>query len=339
MTAAPLLRIGCVAHGITHRAGELPSLDQRFAMVREAGVFDYVDRSPPDDEFRDTWRAAERHGLPVLAGSGTYTAGRDEAAFEAHIVKARLLGSVVHNVQLRAAHADGHALSDDEVAALCLRAHAFGQRHGVLPCFEVHVNMWSEHPGRVASVANRLAAQGVAIGLTLDPSHLVFKLGNPAELALLGLQADIDAGRIELDPARPGHVMQGWIEAGWVRHAHARAAVPGNPPNTRARHPDGRVGRGIQYPLVRPRPGEYVTDDWDEARLGPWKSAMRQLLQHHAARGQGRTLHVSCEYIPGIDYGAGHGYSLFEQNVAMARWLRSEWGPIASCGTTPDPGR
>jgi hypothetical protein len=34
---------------------------------------------------------------------------------------------------------------------------------------------------------------------------------------------------------------------------------------------------------------------------------------------------ISCEHIPAIDYGAGHRYSIFENNIACARWLREEW--------------
>lgn len=328
MSERPELLIGCVAHGVTHSTAGAPDLATRFRMVRDAGVFDYIDRAPPDEEFRATLAAAEATGVPVLAGSGTYTLGQDEASYERHIIKARLLGAAVHNVQLRAAHADGHALSDAEVAEAYARAHAFGARHGVRPSFEVHVNMWSEHVGRVARVAALVAQHGLPWHLTLDVSHVIFKIDNPLEQAVQGLRADVEAGHVVLEPDRPGSTVQGWIDANWVHHAHARAAVPANPVNHLARHPDGRLGRGIQYPFVRPKAGEYVSDEWDAERLQPWKFAMRQLLAHHA-RGQGRrTLRISCEYIPGIDYGAGHGYSLFEHNVACATWLREQWAQL-----------
>ena len=44
--------------------------------------------------------------------------------------------------------------------------------------------------------------------------------------------------------------------------------------------------------------------------------------------------HISCEFIPAIDYGAGHTYSIFDNNVACARWLRDEWR-LALAAVTP----
>jgi hypothetical protein len=319
------LLIGCVAHGVTHSTASVPDLATRFEMVRDVGVFDYVDRLPPDDELEQTLQAVQRTGLPVPAGSGVYTLGRDDALYEHNLRKAREMGSVVHNVQLRQTHADGHALSDEEVASCWLHLLELGHRYGVTPCFEVHVGMWSEHFGRVARVAERVKAADAPWHLTLDASHVIFKIDNPIEQAVQDLRGEIESGDVVLEPGRPFSVMQAWIDAGWVLHAHARAAVPANPVNQWARHPDGSFGRGIQYPFFRPGPGEYVTDDWRESRLEPWKAAMRALLDHHAEHGQGRTLRISTEYIPGIDYGAGHRYSLFEHNVACAYWLRDEW--------------
>ena len=34
---------------------------------------------------------------------------------------------------------------------------------------------------------------------------------------------------------------------------------------------------------------------------------------------------VSSEIIPFVDYGSGARYSLFDDNVAVASWLREEW--------------
>ena len=54
------------------------------------------------------------------------------------------MGSIVHNTQTKASHADGHIVSDDEVLEAYLHAAELGERYGCIPCFEVHVNMWSE---------------------------------------------------------------------------------------------------------------------------------------------------------------------------------------------------
>jgi hypothetical protein len=318
------LKIGCTANGTTHQDTNIPDITTKVKMVKEAGVFDYIDRSPPDEEFRELLKASERYDLPVHASGWFYTLGRDEGLYEQNIIKGRLLGTQVHNVQVLTKHADGHVLSDDEVAEFYLRAHDFGQRHGVVPCFEVHVNMWSEHLGRVERVAQLVQMRGVPYFMTLDHSHVIFKINNPDEQRVQDMKADVDAGRLILEPDRSGNVSSKWIDANIVRHAHARAAVPANPINTWAKHPDGSFGRGIQYPFKQPREGEYLAP-WDEGKLAPWKLVVRNLLRHHARTPESPLGQISCEHIPAVDYGAGHKYSIFDNNVACARWLREEW--------------
>ncbi|MFZ9415093.1 MAG: hypothetical protein ACO3DJ_16610 [Alphaproteobacteria bacterium] len=329
------LKIGCTANGTTHQDTNIPDIATKVRMIKESGAFDYIDRSPPDEEFRDLLKASEKHDLPVLASGWFYTLGRDETLFEQNIHKGRLLGSRVHNVQVMTNHADGHVLSDQEVADFYMRAHDFGMRHGVVPCFEVHVNMWSEHLGRVEKVAALVKARGVPFNMTLDHSHVIFKIDNPKEQLVQGMKADVDSGALVLDPSKPGNVAKRWIDSNFVHHAHARAAVPANPVNTWAKHPDGSFGRGIQYPFMKPNPGEYLAE-WDEARLEPWKRVLRDLFAYHATHAQSPIRQVSCEHIPAIDYGAGHKYSIFENNVACARWMREEWGKaLAAANANP----
>lgn len=318
------LKIGCTAGGTTHHDTDVPDIATKVRMVKDAGVFDYIDRCPPDEEFRELLRASERCDLPVSSGGWFYTLGRDATLFERNIHKARLLGSQVHNVQVLSHHAHGHLASNGEVADFYCFAYDLGMRHGVVPCFEVHVNMWSEHFGRVEQVAQLVAARGLPFHMTLDHSHVIFKIDNPTEQRVQDMKTDIDAGRLVLDPSLPGNVTKRWIDANYVTLAHARAAVPANPVNTRARHPDGSFGRGIQYPFIRPGPGDYLAD-WDAARLDPWKRVMRDLFDHHAAHPHSALRYISCEHIVAVDYGAGHGYSTFDNNVACARWLREQW--------------
>lgn len=330
------LLIGCTAGGATHQDTNIPDIATKVQMVKDAGVFDYIDRTPPDEEFPALLKACERHDLPVLASGWFYALGRDEALFERNIHKAQLLGSLVHNVQLLTHHADGHVATDEEVAAFYLRASEYAARHGIVACMEVHVNMWSEHFGRVAQVAALVRQRGVAFHITLDHSHVIFKMDNPQEQLVQGMKADVDAGRLVLDPAVPGHVAGCWIDGNLVRHAHARAAVPANPVNHWARHPDGSPGRGIQYPFIRPRPGEYLAE-WNEALLEPWKRVVRELMAHHATDVHSALRHISCEFIPAVDYGAGHKYSIFDNNVACARWLRDAWGQALAAAGPPAP--
>ena len=318
------LKIGCTAGGTTHRDTHIPDISTKVKMVKEAGVFDYIDRTPPDEEFRDLLKASEKYDMPVLASGWFYTLGRDDALFEQNIHKARLLGTVVHNVQVMTHHVDGHIATNAEVSDFYVRAYEIGMRQGVVPCFEVHVNMWSEHLGRVEQVAAMVKQRGLPFYMTLDHSHVIFKLDNPTEQIVQNMKADVDAGRLILDPSKPGNVAKKWIDANFVHHAHARAAVPANPINIWARHPDGKFGRGIQYPFMKPKPGEYLAE-WDEARLEPWKRVIRDLFAHHATHEQSPIRQISCEHIPAVDYGAGHKYSIFENNIACARWLREEW--------------
>jgi hypothetical protein len=138
------------------------------------------------------------------------------------------------------------------------------------------------------------------------------------------MDRDIASGALVLEPDRPGNVTQRWIDAGWVRHAHARAAVPNGPVNLWQANPNGTPGRGIQYPFIRPAPGEWHSD-WDEARLEPWKQVVRNLLKHHATHPESELATISTEFIPWPDYGGGAKYSLFEHSIACASWIREEW--------------
>ncbi|EPZ91480.1 hypothetical protein BURCENK562V_C0291 [Burkholderia cenocepacia K56-2Valvano] len=113
--------------------------------------------------------------------------------------------------------------------------------------------------------------------------------------------------------------------------------TPNNPANRWMRRADGRPGRGIQYPFVEPAPGAYH-GEWRAASLDPWKAALRQLL-HAQAQAEvhaptpaqpARLEQISCEFIPFPDYGGGARYSIFDNNVACAQWLRDTWQAFAA---------
>ena len=67
------LKFGCTAGGATHQDTNIPDIKTKAQMVKDAGVFDYIDRTPTDDEFADLLKASERLDLPVLAGGWFYT--------------------------------------------------------------------------------------------------------------------------------------------------------------------------------------------------------------------------------------------------------------------------
>ena len=324
MPAAHTLLIGITGNSVVHTDADQFDLDTRFRMVREAGVFDYYERSPPPGELGAHLEASERHGIPIHAGGFYYTLGRDEALLEWHLRIGHVVGARAQNIQISQFDADGVPIGDEDVALAYINAYEIGSALGVIPCFEIHVNMWSEHFGRVERIADRVEREGLPFNITLDASHVIFKMDNPREQLVQNLRADVLAGRVILDPFDPNSVTERWISRDLVGHAHARPAIPNNPINVWGRHPNGQPGRGIQYPFTLPPKGTWHAE-WDEAALEPWKQVMRSLLAHHASRSARRTLHISTEILPFADYGAGARYSLFEDSIACARWLRATW--------------
>jgi len=315
--------IGISGGGVLHTDAHVPDVDTQFRMVRDAGVFDYFERTPLPG-LLDTYRkASAATGVPLLSGGFFYALGRDEPLLEWHLRIGAECGMRVQNVQVPFRDGRGERVTNQQVADFYLWAAELGDRLGVTPCFEVHINMWSERLSRVAQVARLVEAHGVKFNMTLDHSHVIFKIGNEGELPIEGLREDL-AGGLVLDPYLPDNVCAEWIANNWVRHAHARPAVPNNPRNVWAAHPDGSLGRGVQYPFVQPKPGEWHSD-WNVEQLEPWKEVVRQMFAHHASDPRSRLQQVTVEMIPGIDYGFGHRYSIFDHSVEVAKWLRAAW--------------
>lgn len=322
---AQTLLFGIQTNGIRHtEADGVPDIDTRFAMVREAEVFDYVDKTPDPHEIEDFRTASQKYGLPVLGSGWFYRLGQDEGLLARNLEVAGDLGSRVHNVQVLAHNSDGRLVNDGEVVDFYERAVALGDKHGVTPCLEVHVNMWSEDFRRVVPVGRLAEARGLPFRMTLDHSHVIFKMDNPKEQDVLDIRGDVEAGRLVLDPFADGDVCSEWISNNWVGHCHARAAIPNNPLNLDAHGDDGNPGRGIQYPFVEPAAGCYHSP-WSEAALEPWKEVVRGLLAYHARHDDSPLGQISTEFIPGLDYGQGCRYSLFEQAIACVEWMREEW--------------
>ena len=87
------------------------------------------------------------------------------------------------------------------------------------------------------------------------------------------------------------------------------------------------MGRGIQYPFIEPKPGEYHSD-WDEKNLDYWKEVVRNLMRFASTSEKSQLQQISTEFITPPDYGAGNKYSIFEHSVACAKWLRKTWEEI-----------
>ena len=128
--------------------------------------------------------------------------------------------------------------------------------------------------------------------------------------------------KIILDPFVDDNISDKWINEGLIWLMHARSVIPNNPKNIKGRHPDGTVGRGVQYPFIKPLPGQYHTE-WDGSKLIHWKEVIKKMLKYHFENNSPLEC-ISTEFIPATDYGEGNTYSLFDNAVACANWIREE---------------
>ena len=329
------LPIGIAEGGVMHTDSDDPfDLDTKFRMIKDAGVFDYIEKTPPAEFESDYARCSERYDLPIRAGGWFYALGRDECLLKENLQMGSRLGSIAHNTQILAQHADGRLVTNDELATIYLRAFEWGAQTGCFPTFEVHVNMWSEDFRRINEVADIVESRGVPFRMTLDHSHVIFKIDNPKEQNVFNIRDDVESGIMILDPFKANNVCAEWIERGFVWHAHARTAVPNNPLNVWAKHDDGSLGRGIQYPFIRPKKNQWHSD-WNPKKLDPWKEVVRQLMRYHAFNDDSNLGQISTEFIPFPDYGGGAKYSIFQNSIACARWLRETWDETLASQNSP----
>jgi hypothetical protein len=251
------------------------------------------------------------------------------------------VGARLHNIMVHWHDAQGRPVTDGEVADFYLRAYDLGMPLGVEPTLELHVNMWSEDPRRVAPVAEAVRQRGVPFNFTLDYSHVIFKMGNPEELRICGLTHDVAEGRIELDPRRPGSLVDQWLDMGIVRWMQVRSVAPNGPRNQwsildRSQpvaavpthsifdYRSGEPGRGILYPFERPAPGEWHST-WDDAALDCTRAVVKKVLAHHARHPESRLAAITTEMINLPDYAHNARFSLIGQNAAIARHVRDVW--------------
>ena len=106
-------------------------------MVQEAGIFDYVDKTPDPEQIEEFIAARDKYGIPIRAGGWFYALGADEDLLEKNLATAQRLGSLVHNTQIKLLHADGHIITNEELVTAYLRFTELGEKYGCVPCFEV----------------------------------------------------------------------------------------------------------------------------------------------------------------------------------------------------------
>ncbi len=314
--------IGC--HRLTFHPRENISIEREFELVKEAGVFDYIDWLPRPEIVDECIRCSEKFEMPIYTGTFQYMLGRDDALLELDMRNAVRCGVKVHNVMLFTHHADGHELSNTEVVDCYLRTYDFAQRIGLTTSFEVHVLCWSEQVKRVIPVAHAVRRVGVPFNFTLDYSHCIFKIGNAAEQDISRIREDVDAGRVILDPFEAGNLCDEWLNQNMVLFAQLRPVSPNGPPNIWAKDQSGNFGRGIQYPFFRPKPGEFHSP-WYAYRLEASKEAIRKVMRYHLTHPESPLQYMNTEMISILDYGENAGYSIFEHNIAVAKWIRATW--------------
>ena len=325
--------LGCNGRSAQHQPGRSISVDEQFRMVKESGVYDFFDRMPQPGQEAEYVRAAEKYDLPMRTGLWSYAKGNDEALLADNLKLSRDTSAECHNIMLFNKHADGHVLADQEVVDFYLLADDLARRTGIDITFEVHIYMWSEDFRRVSKVASMIRSRGIPFNFLLDHSHVLLKLDNPEEQELCGIREDVEAGRLILDPFEDGNVIDEWIGMNMTLWHSVRPVSPNGPKNVWARHPDGRIGRACQYPFSRPKPGEFHSP-WHAYRVEPCKDVVRKVLRYHRDHADSRLRYVTTELIDLPDYGENAKYSLFEQSLALANWIRQTWSEISEQSAT-----
>ena len=320
-------KIGCNGRGAIHTV-DLP-VEEQFRLVKDSGVFDYFDRLPPREELDEYLRCSAKYSLPIHTFTWFYQLGRDEPLIEQNLDTGKEAGGEVHNVMIFENHSDGHVLSDEEIVEVYLRTYDSAKRRGITPSFELHVNMWNEDFRRVERVANQVRGRGIPFHFTLDYSHVIFKIENPEEQDRSGIRDDVAAGKLILDPFEDGNLCDRWLSMGMVLWAQLRPAAPNGPKNIWAHGENGEIGRGIQYPFTRPKPGEWHSE-WYAYKVEPSKEAMRKTLTYHLMNPDSPLRYITTEMINLPDYGMNAKYSLIEQNIQCAKWIRATWKQLST---------
>jgi hypothetical protein len=319
--------IGCT-YNFLQPDEEVPPL-RRFEMVRDTGAFDYINWLPPAPILAECARAAEKTGIPMTTGNCSHRLSKDDAKLTENVRDASTVGMQLLNVMLNTTAADGHELTDQEIIDTYCRMAELGHTLGVAVSFELHVDCWSEKYKRVRPVIEAVQARGVPFSLTLDYSHVIFKIGNPAEQDISDVREDVEAGRIILDPFEPGSLLLDWLALDVISFAQFRPVAPSNPRNIWAKNSDGSLPRGIMYPFLKPAPGEWHSP-WHAYNLAACKEAFRVVLRHHLTHAASPLKYVITEMIARADYGLNAKFSLLEHNAACARWIRSTWSQLKS---------
>ena len=121
------LKLGTGYTGVLHYDKEKPiSLEDWFKEISQSKLFDYVDKTPPKDQFNLYKKLSEKYDLPVLSSGWFYVLGKEEDFLLDNLKMGAEIGTKYHNVQIFTNHADGHPVSDQEVADIYMKATEYG---------------------------------------------------------------------------------------------------------------------------------------------------------------------------------------------------------------------
>ncbi|MCW5663867.1 MAG: xylose isomerase [Piscinibacter sp.] len=326
--------LGCNGRGVVHIEGMPISVDEQFRLLKSAGVYDHFDRMPQPGQEREYLQAANKHGIPIRTGLWWYTAGQDESLLETNLRISKEGGAEFHDIMLHIRHQRGTVLTDDEIVAFYEHAHNLGAKIGIEIGFENHIYMWSEDPRRVVPVARKVHERGMPFKFVLDHSHVLIKIDNVEEQDIIGIREDVESGALLIDPYEPGNVLDQWMNMNMVHWLQVRPVSPNGPKNCWAiknnnSYDGGAYGRPCQYPFTKPKPGEWHSP-WHAYRVEPCKEVVRRMLRHHLRNLSSPLRYITTDMIDMADYGENAKYSLFEQNVAIATWIRSTWDELAA---------
>ncbi|WP_449434614.1 hypothetical protein [Pseudomonas putida] len=324
--------LGCNGRGVqpsslTHPVAqvEIPIREQ-FRLVKEAGVFDYFDRLPLRSNLAEYQACVDEFELPILTGSWFYKLGdqADDGLLLDNLKICSEIGAKVHNVMTFTHDHSGQLLSDKQIVEQYVRAYEFGHKVGVIPSFELHVNMWTEDFRRIEPIAKQLKDLQVPFNFTLDYSHVIFKMNNPEELDISGIRQEVENFEITLDPFEKDSLCERWLNLNIVKWTQLRVVAPNQAKNLWHRTETGAFARGIQYPIKRPLQGEWHSE-WNAFMTEPSKEAIRKVLRYHISHPDSPLEYITTEMINLPDYGAGAKYDLFQQNVEAAKFIRRAW--------------
>ncbi|ALH94190.1 hypothetical protein [Acinetobacter equi] len=326
--------LGCAGLGIQASSFEYPvslnepSIGEKFALLKDAEVWDFLDHIPIHANLIDDYiHASQNSNIPILSGYGCYVWGNHETEFKTNIDLTAAVGAKYHNIMMAAKDINKNYLSNEEIAQAYLYFYEYALKKGINISFENHVDNWSEDYRRVIQVAELVQKEGVPFQLAMDYSHCIFKIENNIETHI-SFQGDTEAIR-KLDPFNSDSYADDWLQKNLVHWGQIRPAIPNGPRNIWASESSpwegfgiDRPGRGIQYPFQQPQKGECPHDDWHAHKLACTKEVIRKLIDSYLYNEDSNFKIMTVDNINLWSYGLGWKYNMYQDSCSVAKYIR-----------------